>query len=290
VTQARAARKQRDFAVRQLARADAINGLNAYLLSDAAPSGKPFTVNDLLRRAEGVVEAQRGGDPATHVELLMSIGRQYAVQDEYGNARRLLEKAHSLAMALPEPSIRVRAACALGQALSRSGDSARAEALFQEAERTPLEDPLFLADRVSCLLLGSEIAQNLGSARDGIERANAARRLIAESPNPSELQGVDADVILASAYSSAGQLAEACSTFEEAAARLSARGRDDTQRAATIFNNWGNALYKIGRPLEAERAFRRAIAAGRDGQNEDAISPLLLIHYGRVLRELERLP
>ena len=32
---------QRDFALRQLSRAESINDLNAFLLSDAAPSGRP---------------------------------------------------------------------------------------------------------------------------------------------------------------------------------------------------------------------------------------------------------
>jgi len=38
------AREQRDFALRQLSRAEAINDLNALLLSDVAPGGRPFTV------------------------------------------------------------------------------------------------------------------------------------------------------------------------------------------------------------------------------------------------------
>ncbi|MGH8722935.1 MAG: serine/threonine-protein kinase, partial [Burkholderiales bacterium] len=77
LVQARAARVQRDFALRQLSRAEAINVLNSFVLSDAAPLGKPFTVNDLLARAEHIVQRQRGGTTA-RVDLLMSIGRQYS--------------------------------------------------------------------------------------------------------------------------------------------------------------------------------------------------------------------
>src|SRR6266851_1228867 len=42
VIQARTTRIERDFALRQLSRAEAINDLNSFVLSDAAPSGKPF--------------------------------------------------------------------------------------------------------------------------------------------------------------------------------------------------------------------------------------------------------
>src|SRR5262249_26569078 len=56
------ARQQRDFAFGQVSRAEAINDLNAILLSDAAPLGKPFTVNHLLGRAEQIVGRQQGGN------------------------------------------------------------------------------------------------------------------------------------------------------------------------------------------------------------------------------------
>jgi serine/threonine-protein kinase len=79
--QARTARAQRDFAFRQLSRAEAINDLNSFLLSDAAPSGKPFTVNELLGRAEHIVERQNKND-STRAELLISVGLQYANQEE----------------------------------------------------------------------------------------------------------------------------------------------------------------------------------------------------------------
>ncbi len=41
--QARAAEVQRDFALRQLSRAEAINDLDAFLLADAAPLGQPIS-------------------------------------------------------------------------------------------------------------------------------------------------------------------------------------------------------------------------------------------------------
>src|SRR5262249_29346998 len=132
LNQARTARAQRDFALRQLSRAEAINDLNSFVLSDAAPSGKPFTVDDLLARAGHIVKQQRGGDLTTRTDLLISIGRQYTVQDEYSKARKLLEEAYQLSRGVPDVSTRGRASCGLAQTLSRTGDLSRAEALFQE--------------------------------------------------------------------------------------------------------------------------------------------------------------
>jgi cell division protein FtsL len=46
--QTRTARAQRDLALQQLQRRQAVSEFNEFLLSDAAPSGKPFTVWVLL--------------------------------------------------------------------------------------------------------------------------------------------------------------------------------------------------------------------------------------------------
>lgn len=286
--QARTARRQRDFAFRELARAEAINDLNDYVLSNAAPSGKPFTVNDLLAGAEHIVRRQRG-DPATRVELLISIGRQYTVQDEYQKARVLLEEAHQLSRTLTEPSTRARASCGLGQVLSRTGDLDRADALFHEGLAELPQDPLFVVERMSCLLRGSEIAQNGGHQQEGLARALAAQRLLQESSFHSDALELDALIVLAGAYNHAGRRGEAGNAYQEASARLKTLGRDDTQMAGTLFNNWGTMLLSAGRPIDAERALRRAIQIGRDGPGEDSVSPMTLANYSRVLYELGRL-
>lgn len=286
--QARRARAQRDFAFRQLSRAEAINDLNSLLLSDLAPSGKPFTVDELLSRAEHVVGRQHGGNDADRVELLISIGRQYTVQDQYEKARELLEKAQGLSRTLPEPSIRARASCALAQALSRGADLPRGEALFQEGMRELPDEPMFALDRVTCLLRGSEIARNRGDASAGIARAQDAERLLKQWPFRSELLELDTALILAAAYRDAGRLQEASAAFEQAAVRLAALGRDDTHRASALFNNWGVTLTVGGRPLDAERALGRAIAIGRDNEGERSVSPMLLVNYAHALRDLER--
>ncbi len=57
LVQARRAREQRDFAFRQLIRAESINDLDNFLLADAAPSGKPFTFNRVARACRAYCRA-----------------------------------------------------------------------------------------------------------------------------------------------------------------------------------------------------------------------------------------
>lgn len=285
--QARTARLQRDFALRQLSRAETINGLNAFLLSDAAPSGKPFTVDALLARAQQIAERQSGTD-INRLELLISIGSQYTVQDDYAKARPLLEEAYRTSKRLPDLSTRGRAACGLAQTLSRQGEPGRAEDLFEEGMRALPDEPIFAADRLVCLLRGSEIAQNRGDPNAGIARAQAAERLLAQSPYKSDLLELDTQITLAGAYSADARHSDAGAAFKKAAARLAALGRDDTQMAGTVFNNWGVNLILAGRPLEAEQVLRRSIAISRDRDSDQTVQPQPLVNYARALDEAGR--
>lgn len=286
--QARRARNERDFAFRQLARANAMSGLQWYVLSDAAPSGKPFTVNDLLDRADHIVERQHG-DLATRVELLISIGGQYTVSDQYQKSTRLLQEAYTLSKSVPDPTVRADAACKLAQVTSRSGDFTRAEALFHEGLAALPDDPLYLLSREFCWVRGSEIAVNANRPKDAVTRAQTAREVLARSPLHSDEDDLDTMIVLASAYNFAGKRGEAIATYQAAERRLQTLGRDDTQMAAGLYNNWGVTLLRAGQPLQAEAVLRRSIDISKDGPDEDEIGSTTLGNYAYALFELGRL-
>jgi serine/threonine-protein kinase len=289
VIQARTTRIERDFALRQLSRAEAINDFNSFVLSDAAPSGKPFTVNDLLARAEQLIGRQQGPIDANRVELLISIGWQYLSQEEYATARRLLEQARALAGALPDRSNHARASCALATALANKTDLPEAESLIQEGLNELPDDPQFALDRVFCLLRGSEVAMVRGQSGEAVTRAQAAQRALSHSPFRSEVLELDNLTALARAYRHAGQVREARAAFEQASARLTALGRDETQRAGGLYTNWGLAAWAWGQPLDAERLLRRALTISQDNHAEATVPPLVLVNYARSLMDLGRL-
>ena len=287
--QARTAREQRDFALRQLVRAEATIEFNEFLLSDAAPSGKPFTVNELLGSAENILARQRTADDTSRVELMVVIGDQYSTQDEDAKARRVLEAAYKLSRPLKEPIARAEASCSLAGALARDGELDRAESLIQEGLRELPAGSQYDVDRIFCLRRGSEVAQERGDSQQGLARMQTVQRILKQSPFDSENLQLHTSVELAEAYRVAGQNYLASSTFEEAAALLEPLGRNDTQTAVVIFNDWALALDKLGRPLEAERLFRRAIDISRAGQTEETVSPVLLNNYSKTLYQLGRL-
>ena len=285
--QARRAREQRDFAFHQMARAESINDLDNFLLADAAPSGKPLTLNELLGRAEHIVERQHNSSLVTRADLFASVGRKYVGQDEDGKARHLLEKAYQISRGLPDPSSRAQASCALGSALARS-DLPRAERLIQEGLRELPREPQFTLDRVSCILSGSAVARERGASQEAIALNHEARDLLATSPLRSDATDLRVQMALAESYRAAGQYRDAIPAFEHASALMTALGRDDTETAGTLFNNWALALHASGRPIEAEKLFRRAMDISRATQTEQGVSPILLINYARTVRELGR--
>ncbi|MBI3477702.1 MAG: protein kinase [Acidobacteria bacterium] len=286
--ESRKARAQRDFALRQLARSESINDLDNFLLADAAPSGKRFTVNELLGRAKHIVERQSSMGAANRAELLTSIGHKYVGQDEDGKAGSILEQAYQVSRGLKDPSARASAACALASALAHS-DLPRAEALIQEGLRElPENDPQFALDRIDCLLDASGVSREAGATQEAIARSQEARNLLSVSPLRSEISDLRVQMSLAESYRVAGQFRDSISAFQNASALMTALGRDDTETAGTMFNNWALALQLAGRPLEAAKLFRRAIDISSADQLQEGVSPMLLLNYARALRELGR--
>jgi len=286
VLQALRAAEQRDFAVRQVARVEAVNDLTAFLLYGAGPTGKPFTADDLLARAERIVE--RSAPAATRTDLLVAIGRGYQSLEEGANERRLLSKAFELSRNDPEPAARARAACAWGRALSRQGDRAASDRAFADAFADLPDKSQYDFDRIGCLLDASSAARTIGDVATGVDRAEAAQQLIAqlEAP-PKALEYRSADS-LAEAYRSAGDLPKADAAFRLASEKLAALGREDTQQAGTLYNNWGVAFLQLGQPLRGEPLLKRAIEISETDGAQASVSPMLLANYASALSDVAR--
>jgi tetratricopeptide (TPR) repeat protein len=165
----------------------------------------------------------------------------------------------------------------------------RAEALVRGALDDLPEDPQFALHRIFCLLRGSQVARNSGDGPAGIERALQAQRLLRESPAASAVLGLRVSMDLAESCRVAGRNREAAAGFEEAFAQLAALGREETETAGTLLNNWGLTLGQAGRPLEAEPLFRRAIRISSADPAGRGVSPMLFNNLGWTLFDLHRL-
>jgi tetratricopeptide (TPR) repeat protein len=189
---------------------------------------------------------------------------------------------------LTDQTTRARTACALAVALAGSSDQPRAQKLIDEGLAELPRGFQYAPDRVSCLLGGSDVARHAGAAARAVQYVEDARRELQNAPYRSAIQSC------ACSWSSpnppvADRRSEAIPVFQEAAARLNELGRDETATAGTLFNNWALTLNVIGRPLDAEPIYRKAIELSRTDDSDEGVSPMLLINYGRALRDLTRL-
>ena len=280
------AEAERDFALRQLSRAEAINELNAFLLADAAPGGKPFTVGDLLARAERIVGRQQAGPLRT--EMMIAVGRALDNQDQLPEATKLLTAAFEQARAGEDVTTRARAACALASAVARSGEPDRGETLIALGLAQLSTEPLHALPRIYCLQLGGEVAREGNRPQPALERTLAAQRLWRESGQGSALLGVRLASDLAESYRLAGRDREANVAFADAAARLEAVGYGDSETAGILYNNWALAVRGQGNPLQAERLFRRTVAIASAKEGIDSVTPITLTNLGYVLSDLNR--
>jgi serine/threonine-protein kinase len=285
--QARVATEQRDFALRELARADTVNEFNAFLLADAAPSGKPFTAGELLGRAEKIVERQQ--NDAERVDVMTTIGDQYRELDRTSDALRILTHAYEIAQKLPDRISRARAACSLALAEMRAGESERSEALFQEGMSALPDEPQYRQARIGCLVVGSTIAREFARPRDALTRVQAAQALLPQLRYSSAETALAVFLEAANVYQAMGDFPAALAAFEQASARQAQLGREETLEAAIVYNNWAITLYFAGETLKAEEMYRRSMRIESADGTDKNVSPMVLTNISRVLIDLDRL-
>ncbi len=288
--EAQRAREQRDFALRQASRAQAVAELDDFLIFEAAPNGKPFTAVDLLARAERVVSKQEPATDPNRVALLVAIGRHYGALEDLTRSRRLLDEAYRLSRDVDDPVTRAEAACGLASTLGKTGEGARAEELVQAALASLPDEPQFALARVDCLRTGAGVAGDAGDPAAAVDRARAAAGLVARLGFPAGFLDARVAMDTAEAYRVAGRLPEAAAAWKRAEELLAAAGRDDTETAGTALNNLGITLLQLGRPLEAEALFRRSLRIDAVAGGAQRTSPTLLGNLARALTELDRLP
>jgi len=280
--QAHSARAQRDFAFRQLRRAQKINDLNHFLLTDA-PSGSSLSPDALLERAERVVQHENySSDPAHHVEMLVSIGTQYVDKTQYDKALPILEDAYQLSRKISDLSARAEAACALALPLYRNSQYERAEALIQDGLSQLPSDPQFALDRVACLANGAKVSY--WSDRDELsqQRELAAKEIADASPFATDYLKFNLHRFLALQYQASGDLAKSIASYEEAAAFLKKLGYDGTETEADLQGDLGGSLLSAGRVLEAAKVFRYALHIV-NSQTPGFYNPVLMNEYATTL-------
>jgi serine/threonine-protein kinase len=282
------ANAQRDRARRQLARAEAINDLNTFLIADAAPMGSTFTARDLLARAEHILSRQADDGDGVRLESLISLGALYSVVGETSRATAALQRAYERAASSDDLALRARASCELARARVHTGDVSRARALVDEGIAMLPDRPEFAMARVQCHMAAADTEHWIDMGDRAIAHSLEARRVADEAGLRSPLLGLKIDMQLAESYRMSGRLAEANASFARAHATLVAQGREHTERAGTLLNNWGLTLSALGLVKDAERMLRESIAISSAEGDAERIEPISWANLARAVFDLGR--
>jgi eukaryotic-like serine/threonine-protein kinase len=288
--EARAARAQRDFALRQWSRAEAIADLDEFIATESDPPS-----GETLDLAERLLGLRQGANPANRVEILIQLSGRSTIEKGDARMRRMAEEAYQLSRGIPDPSPRAKAACALGSALAIGAVSSdksllpRAEALIQEGLGELPEDPQFALDRAFCLQYGAYVSRTRGAGSESITRLRQAQEALKQAPSHSEQFELLIAQGLADSLRTEGRNREACTAYEQLFARLTVLGREDTSLARMTHYKWGTSLYLLGRPQEAEKQFHRTIEGFSGSEDAPDVIPWQLLSHARAVRDLGQL-
>jgi eukaryotic-like serine/threonine-protein kinase len=286
--QARASARERDRALVELRRAEATNGFNAFLLTEATPSaGRPLNNAELLARGDALVERRFAHDPALRVHILMMLADRYYENSQYDRWQATLDRAYSLSRGLPDVDLRSRAACQKAYALADQGHFEEADRLLATALRDLSALPDAAAAEAECRTNESITASRQGDGDRAVRTAERAVRLEQGRQGPPG-SGFEARFALATAYLVAGRTAPADRAFRELVAILESEGLERTRDAATVLNNWSVMLQRAGQYLEAIPIAERGVEIMEERDAERGASNTNLRGLGGALRMVGR--
>ena len=257
--QASVATEQRDFALRELSRAASVNEFNQFLLSDAAPSGRPFTAGELLARAEAIVQHQHAGADVNRTDMLVSIGRQYRMTDHENDALRVITQATTsqgrrpIRRRMPAPLAPWLPPWVVAAALiARRRCFAKGWRCFRMSRNTR-------SIGSSAWSEGSLVARETYHMDESLPPRPAGASAHATAPIPVRRAGAQYAHGPGRDVSCGRPVRAGDRAFEQAYARTMELGRENTESAGTLYNNWALTLPLTGQPLQAEGLFRRAM-------------------------------
>ncbi len=304
---------QRDLALRELDYAQTATEFVTFVLAEgaeSADSGQPFTPASLMARAEALVQqGSEQRDPESQARLLLLLATQRTELTQTAEALPLLQRAQAAAQAASNPALQVAVACLLGHTQTLHGQNQAALQVLDQAlsalQNLPDIDGALRAD---CLVHRSTVQRILGNGAAALADAQAALVLFgAGSPRGTHakpgagedlasktpkgtgrlIQIAGANEAQAGALRVLGRHGEAVKAYRAVLGDLSQLGRGGSARAATTWNNLGNALGTSGQSLLALQAYERSLELTQQitGTNNDVT---LTTNVGKSLVDVGR--
>jgi tetratricopeptide (TPR) repeat protein len=247
IWQARSAAAERDRAVAFASRNEAVTEFLGRMITDAAASQKPITVSELLTRSEKLALNDASGSPENRAAVLEMIADRYFSTDNAERAEPLLARALQLLDKSRDSGLRSRLTCKHAAASADLGNSAAwLQIIYTEIARRdtdPQTASQCLFNTATIHLAEQRPAEALRDAQLGLEKSR-------EAGNGGT---VEAALLGAAGYAHelGGRGAEAEQYFARALRKYRELGREHSDGALVILNDWGITMLGAGVPRRA---------------------------------------
>ena len=281
------ARIERDNAIYQERQATASNGFMESLLQSIAPTGRSYTMQELLDQARALLEQDYRGDPAFQARMMNDLADHYFSLHDREHEIPLLTRAEQLAVSAGDLATAAYSSCRLGKSAADDGDPDQAR-LFLDKGRQYLArvGGQQLDPEVQCLRGRSALERLLGHTDSAMSNARQAVALGVAAGDTLSFQHLSALNELARALHDDDQVRGSLDLTREILGILHATGRSRTLTGVVEQYNEGALLARLGEPRAADSALQIAeqIALGMGPQNRHPIYMTLL--KGELAREL----
>jgi serine/threonine protein kinase len=283
--QAHSAAVERDRAVAFASRNEAVTEFLGRMLTDAAASQTPITVNELLTRSEKLALNDTNGSPENRAAVLEMIADRYFSTDNAERAEPLLARALQLVEQSPDSSLRSRLACKHASVSAELGNTQPSlDIMYSEVAR-PDADPQTAGH---CLYAASLLhlaeqhpAEALRDAQRGLEKIRESRDA-----------GTTEAALLGSvgyAYTLQARDTEAERYFERSLRKYRELGREGSDGYLAVLNDWGVMMLRAGVPGRALELLDESVRIERQRGPDIEVTATVLGNRGLALLGLGRL-
>jgi serine/threonine-protein kinase len=281
VRQARLSAGERDRALEQLRRAEAVNDLSAFLISQARPDRAPISNAELLARGEAAIERRYARDTVLRTHMLLMLAERYFENQQFDAWRRVLAGAYAASRESADPILRAHAGCAWSKLLMEQQRAVEALATI-DGVRPLVAGPEHTDVAAYCARLESRAAGHTGDIVRALRAAERAVTLETTRGAPANrlLSAVEA---LASAQTGAGDYARADAAYRRAVTLAEQQGLDRTLEFAMLLNNWSVMLLNGGQHGDAAATSQRAVETARLADSENGASLTMLATWASGL-------
>jgi tetratricopeptide (TPR) repeat protein len=246
--QARTAAAERDRAIAFASRNEAVTEFLGRVITEAVEAAKPVTVSEMLTRSENMALRDTGDSAENRAAILEMIADRYIATDNMERGSRLMASALALVQSSPDRALRARITCKQANVIADGAQSTISIQIIARQLGQLAADP----DTASqCLLSLSRIYATEHHGVDALRYAQLGLEKISGSPHASGATEAALLGIMAFAYHLNGRNTEADRYFGQAMQKYTTLGRERSDGALTVLNDWAVALGTAGMPRRA---------------------------------------